>query len=156
MYFPNGNVSKVVQLLKTSFFCVNFTLLGKLDISLFRDRRGITNVSSTKLLLALLSNCRLADLYQFIYQLCADHNSCVTRLKLHWVLTKIADITAYMHEDINFGHHLINSSVESCFSNVCISLQPYNKYYSFDCSRQGWWGLVKTRLLLGWRALHKL
>lgn len=75
-------------------------------------------MSSTKLLLALVSNCKLVDLYQFLYHLCADHNNCVTRLKLNSVLSKIADITAYLHEDINFGHHVLGMSIESCFSNV--------------------------------------
>lgn len=90
-------------------------------ISVFRDRRENIQVSSTKLVLAILSSCKVSDLYYFIFNLCADHNNCVTRLKLQITLTKFANVAAYLHEDVNFGHHLINVAIDHCFSNVSIN-----------------------------------
>lgn len=75
-------------------------------------------VSSTKLVLAVLSNCSLNELYRFISKLCSDHNNCVTRLRLQIVLTKLVEITNFLHEDASFGNHLVNTSIESCFNNV--------------------------------------
>ncbi|KAF2897378.1 hypothetical protein ILUMI_08792 [Ignelater luminosus] len=82
-----------------------------------RDRRENIQVSSTKLILAILSSCKLSDLYYFIFNLCADHNNCITRLKLQMILTKFANVAAYLHEDVNFGHHLINVAIDHCFNN---------------------------------------
>lgn len=83
-----------------------------------KDRRNNIQVLSTKLVLAALSKCKTSDLYRFIFHLCADHNNCVTRLKLQGILTKFVNITSYLHEDVNFGSHLIHSTVENCFSNA--------------------------------------
>lgn len=58
------------------------------------------------------------ELYKFIFQLCADHNNCVTRLRLQSLLLKIVEITSFFHEDASFGAHLVNTSIENCFSNV--------------------------------------
>lgn len=60
----------------------------------------------------------MSDLYHFVYNLCADHNNCITRLRLQVILSKLAEITTFMHEDVNFGQHLVNSSIEDCFRNV--------------------------------------
>ncbi|XP_031354273.1 dystrophin-like [Photinus pyralis] len=82
-----------------------------------RDRRDNIQVLSTKIVLSVLSKCNISDLYNFIFELCADHNNCVTRLKLQWILTKFATLAAYLHEDVNFGHHLLTVAIDSCFSN---------------------------------------
>ncbi|KAF5304902.1 hypothetical protein FQR65_LT00786 [Abscondita terminalis] len=82
-----------------------------------KDRRENIQVSSTKLALAILSKCKISDLYQFIFCLCADHNNCVTRLKLHGILMKLVNIATYLHEDVHYGNHLINAAINSCFSN---------------------------------------
>ncbi|KAF5275373.1 hypothetical protein FQA39_LY06830 [Lamprigera yunnana] len=82
-----------------------------------KDRRENVQVSSTKLVLAILSKCKISELYHFIFYLCADHNNCVTRLKLHGVLMKLTNIAAYLHEDVNYGQHLINMAISCCFSN---------------------------------------
>lgn len=79
---------------------------------------GKIQVSSTKLILALLSNCTVNDLYSFIFVLCADHNNCVTRLRLQSVLSKLVKITSFLHEDVSFGQHLINTSIDDCFLKV--------------------------------------
>ncbi|EFA06845.2 Dystrophin-1-like Protein [Tribolium castaneum] len=82
-----------------------------------KERQVKIQVSSTKLALALLSDCELSELYNFIFSLCADHNNCVTRLRLQSLLTKLVEIMVFMHEDVSFGQHLINSTIEHCFSN---------------------------------------
>ncbi|XP_018566008.1 dystrophin-related protein 2-like [Anoplophora glabripennis] len=82
-----------------------------------KDRKGKIQVASTKIVLALLGNCTSIELYKFIFQLCADHNNCVTRLRLQSMLLKIVEITNFLHEDVSFGSHLINTSIENCFSN---------------------------------------
>lgn len=81
---------------------------------------------STKIVLSVLSNCTSIELYKFIFQLCADHNNCVTRLRLQSLLLKIVEITSFFHEDASFGTHLVNTSIENCFSNVSIFLQLIN------------------------------
>lgn len=82
-----------------------------------KDRSDNIQVSSTKLVLAILSKCKISDLYRFIFCLCADHNNCVTRLKLHGILMKVVSIATYLHEDVNYGRHLVNIAVNNCFSN---------------------------------------
>lgn len=78
-------------------------------------------MSSTKLALVLLSDYELPELYNFIFTLCADHNNCVTRLRLQSLLSKLVEISIFMHEDVSFGQHLVNSTIENCFSNVSVS-----------------------------------
>lgn len=75
-------------------------------------------MSATKLVLALLSEGELSELYNILFHLCADHNNCVTRLRLQSLLAKFVEMSMFMHEDVNFGQHLINSTIEHCFSNV--------------------------------------
>ncbi|XP_060518294.1 dystrophin-like isoform X2 [Cylas formicarius] len=81
------------------------------------NRVGNIQVSSAKLLLGILSNCSLLDLYKFFFNLCSDHNNCVTRSKLHSLLSKQCDISKYLHEDVYLGTHLLLSSIESCFES---------------------------------------
>ncbi|KAJ3649917.1 hypothetical protein Zmor_021633 [Zophobas morio] len=82
-----------------------------------KERQVKLQVSSTKLALALLLDCELSELHNLIFSLCADHNSCVTRLRLQSLLAKLVDVFVFMHEDVSFGQHLINSTIENCFSN---------------------------------------
>lgn len=77
---------------------------------------------STKLLLSVLSNSQISDLHRFFFALCADHNNCVTRLRLQAILAKFAEITMFMHEDVHCGRHLVNPSIEDCFINVTMLL----------------------------------
>ncbi|KAJ8936626.1 hypothetical protein NQ314_012242 [Rhamnusium bicolor] len=91
--------------------------LESCDLEAVLDRQGKIQVSSTKIVLSMLSNCTSIDLYKFIFELCADHNNCVTRLRLQSLLTKIVEITTFLHEDASFGPHLVNTSIENCFSN---------------------------------------
>ncbi|RZC39097.1 dystrophin, isoform E-like [Asbolus verrucosus] len=86
-----------------------------------KERQVKIQVSSTKLALALLSDCDLHELHNVIFTLCADHNNCVTRLRLQSLLTKLVAIAIFMHEDVSFGQHLVNSTIENCFSNVRIN-----------------------------------
>ncbi|CAH0552084.1 unnamed protein product [Brassicogethes aeneus] len=80
-----------------------------------KERKGKIQVSSTKLVLALLSSCNLIDMYSFFFTLCADHNNCVTRLRLQSALIKLSKITTFIHEEVSFGQHLVNPSIENCF-----------------------------------------
>jgi hypothetical protein len=82
-----------------------------------KERQVKLQVSSTKLALVLLSDYELPELYNFIFTLCADHNNCVTRLRLQSLLSKLVEISIFMHEDVSFGQHLVNSTIENCFSN---------------------------------------
>lgn len=86
----------------------------------FRERQGKTQVLSAKLVLAFLSNTTASDIYSFMFNLSADHNNCVTRLRLQALLSKVTDFTSYIHEDSCFGQYLINVSVDGCFQKVRI------------------------------------
>nr|XP_023028148.1 dystrophin-like [Leptinotarsa decemlineata] len=86
--------------------------------NIFDEHRGGTiQVSSTKVALSILSSCSMKELYSFIFGLCADHNNCVTRLRLQAFLSKIVEITTFLHEDGSYGSHLVNSAMENCFKN---------------------------------------
>lgn len=93
-------------------------MTSNLTLSHSRERQAKIQVGSTKLALALLTDCELSELYNLIFSLCADHNNCVTRLRLQSLLSKLVEIMTFMHEDVSFGQHLINSTIEHCFSNV--------------------------------------
>ncbi|KAG5872462.1 hypothetical protein JTB14_024043 [Gonioctena quinquepunctata] len=80
-------------------------------------RQGSIQVSSTKIALSVMSNCSMNELHKFIFSLCADHNNCVTRLRLQAFLSKLAEITTFLHEDGSYGSHLVNSAIENCFLN---------------------------------------
>nr|CAI5848460.1 unnamed protein product [Callosobruchus analis] len=82
-----------------------------------KDRQGLIQVTSTKIVLYILSNCTLMDLYKSLFYLYADHNNCMTRLRLQALLTKVTEIMTYLHEDSSYGSHLINAAVEDCFKN---------------------------------------
>lgn len=82
------------------------------------EKKGKIQVSSAKLMLAILSSYNPSDLYRFLFEMSADHNYCVTRLRLQSLLKKITEIVDFLHEDSNFGQHLINSSLDNCFSLV--------------------------------------
>ncbi|XP_044745432.1 dystrophin-related protein 2-like [Coccinella septempunctata] len=80
------------------------------------EKTGKIQVLSAKLILAILSSYNTADLFRFLFELSADHNYCVTRLRLQLLLKKITEIVDFLHEDSNFGRHLISSSLDCCFS----------------------------------------
>ncbi|XP_056629999.1 dystrophin-related protein 2-like isoform X1 [Diorhabda sublineata] len=82
-----------------------------------KDRKGKIQVMSSKLTLAILSNCDLQEVYRYIFQQFSDHNNCITRQRLHSFLLKIIEITKYLHEYASYGPKLINISVENCFLN---------------------------------------
>ncbi|XP_028131995.2 dystrophin-like [Diabrotica virgifera virgifera] len=82
-----------------------------------RHRKGKIQVLSIKLTLAILSNCEVKDMYRYIFQQCADHNNCITRQRLQSFLSKIIEVTTYLHEDASYGTKLINISLENCFMN---------------------------------------
>ncbi|KAJ8973910.1 hypothetical protein NQ317_000454 [Molorchus minor] len=82
-----------------------------------KNREGKIQVSSTKIVLSILCNVSSHDLYRFIFGLCADHNNCVTRLRLQSFLSKIVEITTFLHEEPSFGVNLVNVSIENCFTN---------------------------------------
>ncbi|XP_022911861.2 dystrophin-like [Onthophagus taurus] len=81
-----------------------------------KNREGLVQVIHLKLVLSLMCNSNVNNFFHYLFNLCADHNNCITRLKVQTILSKISDIISYLHEDLNFGHHLINSSVEECFA----------------------------------------
>lgn len=80
------------------------------------EKTGKIQVLSAKLMLAILSSYNPTDLYRFLFELSADHNYCVTRLRLQLLLKKITEMVDFLHEDSNFGQHLITSSLDCCFS----------------------------------------
>ncbi|KAF7279931.1 hypothetical protein GWI33_006601 [Rhynchophorus ferrugineus] len=80
-------------------------------------REGKVQVFSTKLLVGMLCSCTLLDFYKFLFNICADHNNCVTRMRLKTLLLKIFDIIKYLHEDVSFGTQAVNIAIESCFQN---------------------------------------
>ncbi|KAK9727922.1 WW domain [Popillia japonica] len=81
-----------------------------------KNRTGCVQVLHVKLVLSLLCKTNLNSLYHYLFSLCADHNNCVTRLKIQMILSTVVEIICYMHEDLSFGPHLVNSSIEECFS----------------------------------------
>ncbi|CAH2014137.1 unnamed protein product [Acanthoscelides obtectus] len=83
-----------------------------------KDRQGLIQVSSVKLALYILSSCPLIDLYKWIFHLYADHNYCLTRVKLQMLLNNITEIMTYLHEDNSYGSHLIADTIEDCFKNT--------------------------------------
>ncbi|XP_017776490.1 PREDICTED: dystrophin-like [Nicrophorus vespilloides] len=83
-----------------------------------KERKFNIDVTSIKLVLALMSGCPLLELYKFIFNLCCDHNNCVTRMKLQTVMTKMTKLTEYLNESLNFGTQLVASAVEHCFNST--------------------------------------
>lgn len=75
-------------------------------------------MSSTKLVLYLLSNCSLCELYKSIFSLSADHNNCISRLRLQTLLLKMVEITAFLHEENSYGIPLVSRTIEECFLKV--------------------------------------
>lgn len=55
--------------------------------------------------------------YQYLFDQLADHNKCLSRLKLEILLRKIISITEYLNEGLSFGGELIPGTINSCFKN---------------------------------------
>lgn len=89
-----------------------------ISLLLFRERKGKLQVSSTKIALYLLSNCLLSDLYKSVFNLNADHNNCISRLRLQTLLLKIVEITSFLHEENSYGVSAVNRTIEECFFKV--------------------------------------
>ncbi|XP_066245861.1 dystrophin-like [Euwallacea similis] len=79
-------------------------------------REGKIQVLSTKMLLGLLCNCSLSELHKYLFTLCADHNNCITRVRLQGLLQKTHMVMKYLHEE-NYCFDLksLNWAVEKCF-----------------------------------------
>ncbi|KAL1512645.1 hypothetical protein ABEB36_002204 [Hypothenemus hampei] len=80
-------------------------------------RKGQIQILSTKIALGLLCNCSLPALHKYFFSLSADHNNCITRVRLQGLFKKIHLIIEYLHEGATFDMKLLNSAVESCFRN---------------------------------------
>lgn len=52
--------------------------------------------------------------------LCSDYNNTVTRFRLQNILQQFIGIMTFLHEDTNFGNHLIQAAVEDCFKDVSL------------------------------------
>lgn len=87
-------------------------------LNVFRDRKGKIQVFSTKVILAILSNSDVKEMYRYIFLECSDHNNCITRPRLHCFLSKIIEVMSYLHEDSSYGPKLLKMAVENCFLNV--------------------------------------
>ncbi|ENN74668.1 hypothetical protein YQE_08785, partial [Dendroctonus ponderosae] len=79
------------------------------------DREGTIQVISVKLTLGLLCNSSLPELHKYIFSLCADHNNCITRVRLLGLLQKMHLLIKYLHEDPVFNVHCLNAAVDKCF-----------------------------------------
>ncbi|XP_019764421.2 dystrophin isoform X1 [Dendroctonus ponderosae] len=78
-------------------------------------REGTIQVISVKLTLGLLCNSSLPELHKYIFSLCADHNNCITRVRLLGLLQKMHLLIKYLHEDPVFNVHCLNAAVDKCF-----------------------------------------
>lgn len=92
----------------------------KMKLFFSRERLGKLQVSSVKVVLYLLSHCSLCELYKSIFSLNADHNNCISRLRLQTLLLKIVEITTFLHEENSYGMTVVNRTIEDCFFKVNI------------------------------------
>ncbi|KAL3287005.1 hypothetical protein HHI36_001491 [Cryptolaemus montrouzieri] len=122
-----------------------------------RSKTGKVQVLSSKLILGILSSSNLTDLYRFLFALSADHNNCITRLKFQMLLKKITEIINFLHEDANFGQHLISSSTENCFSNspglVGITESAFMSWLEKGSTILSW-APILSRIKLAEQVLH--
>lgn len=81
---------------------------------------------STKIVLAVLSNFKLDEFYKFIFSLSADHNNCITKLRLQSTLARFTAFTEYIHEIGCFGQHVVHVASNDCFNNVRLREEPLN------------------------------
>lgn len=117
---------------------------------------GKIQVISTRLILGLLSNYKLDEFYQYIFNLSIDHNNCITKLRLQSTLSKLNEFTTYIYETASFGTDAIYVAVNDCFSNVSCFLtilSYHNIFYSLQVLLVlrrviSFYGQVKTLLYL--------
>lgn len=123
-----------------------------------RDRKGKLQVVSTKLALGVLSSSKLSELYKYIYTLCSDYNNTVTRFRLQNMLQNFTNIMCFLHEDMSFGQHLIQSAVEDCFKDVSAFFRDENDDIScnfYIYSHQEQLELRNELFCLGLKKVHK-
>lgn len=75
-------------------------------------------VLGAKIALVCLCSSRLQEKYQYFFSQLADHNNCLSRRKLHALLTNIVLITDYLSESLAFSSELIPATIDSCFQQV--------------------------------------
>lgn len=73
---------------------------------------------SAKLALYVLSTCSLCELYKSVFSLGADHNNCMSRLRLQALLLKIVEMTTFLGEENSYGTSLISKTIDDCFYKV--------------------------------------
>lgn len=71
-----------------------------------------------KLTLGLLCNSSPPELRRYLFSLCADHNNCITRVRLFGLLQKMHLLMKYLHEDQVFSAHSLSAAVDQCFADV--------------------------------------
>lgn len=111
-------------------------------------REGNIQVFSAKVLIGILSNGSLLEVYKFLFVLCADHNNCITRLRLQGLLLKLFEIIKYLHEDAYLGLQSVNFATERCFQNspglVGITENNFISWLKNDPHFLSWLSLVTT------------
>ncbi|ERL92288.1 hypothetical protein D910_09605 [Dendroctonus ponderosae] len=111
---------------------------------------GTIQVISVKLTLGLLCNSSLPELHKYIFSLCADHNNCITRVRLLGLLQKMHLLIKYLHEDPVFSVHCLNAAVDKCFADVSTRVDQFmwfsTLYSLVKSSRPAWWGLLNAPL----------
>uniref|UniRef100_T1J1M8 Dystrophin n=1 Tax=Strigamia maritima TaxID=126957 RepID=T1J1M8_STRMM len=92
--------------------CLNFL------INLFDSTRsGVINVFSVFVGLLIFSMGKLHEKYKFLFRILANHNNCMTKNSLTFLLNILAEIPERLNEKITFGKTFVAAAVESCFSN---------------------------------------
>ncbi|XP_063991824.1 dystrophin-like [Diachasmimorpha longicaudata] len=88
------------------------------------DRKGKVSVFPVKVFLTLLCCGKLQEKYEYLYQLLADHNACLSKAALHMLLTNVCKVTEMLGESGAYGSHLVQSSIDSCFieSQGCLGV----------------------------------
>ncbi|XP_057337676.1 dystrophin-like isoform X2 [Microplitis mediator] len=88
------------------------------------NNKGKASVFSVKVLLTLISCGSLHEKYEYFYQLLADHNACLSKAALNTLLTSICKVTELLGESVEYGSHLVQSNVDSCFveSQGCLGV----------------------------------
>ncbi|XP_012254992.2 dystrophin-like [Athalia rosae] len=98
----------------------NVELAAKLGVNYIlnifdKKRAGSVSVFSAKVALTLVSCSRLQGKYGYLYQQLADHNACLSRAALHSLLHNICQVTDMLGENVAYGSHMIQCSVDNCF-----------------------------------------
>lgn len=94
--------------------CTEVTLNFLLSV-FDRNTQKKVQVLGAKIALVCLCSSRLQEKYQYFFSQLADHNNCLSRRKLHALLTNIVLITDYLSESLAFSSELIPATIDSCF-----------------------------------------